>query len=1191
MRRITWGIAGLLVCASIHAEAQLSAVDDVEGYAGNPIGQLGGTGDWTSLWGLSEQNGGGVYLSTNSRIDGINSIGLYGLGSSTGQSISRAFPPCDSTLTFRVSMRADYNVASTNTPANNRRLAFTIRAGNGASHFSNQRLSFFFAAGSSSFQWFDGADRSSNAVVFAITNVYDLTVHAHPSTRTYSFVISNRASGAWFASGGSWTGGYNGEALGSVACLMRGPSGAGNDAFFDGFSVEAPFYVAPPMQRLPIREGDLWRYWKGASTPALQGTNQWFRPEFDDIGWLGPAPSGFGYGDCDDGTELSDMPNNYISIFTRKRFVVDDPSTISALTLAADYDDGAIIYLNGHEIMRLNMPAGVVSRHTAALGAHEASRGEGLSPPNEKEFYALDPSLLLTGTNLIAVAGHNVSTNSSDFSLIVELYTNASLTRGPFLQMPNRGRAAAVVWRTAALTNGAVDFGTDVSYASGTVSNTAIGRDHTAHLSGLAPGTTYFYRVRAGHEVLAEGLAFRTRPEADQPFRFVVIGDHGQGTPGMYAIANLVNARTDFDAIMTVGDNIYGISPCNMDGAPGWYDPYWFRLYGPAMSRVATFPALGNHDWDTASGQYMVDYFRLPTNGPVNHIGKNYSFEFGNMYVAVIDTEPYEDNNTNAMAEINAWLSADLAAATQRWRIAFLHRPPHTSKGGHDDNLGVKSNIVPILNTHGVHLVFQGHNHWYERINPINGTHYLTVGGSGAGLYTANPRKDYSARLVNDRHSYAIVQVDGGYMRVEAVDDTGATIDVFEIDLDHPFALDGVLDDASWQRASNGLNLYAAIRGPYLYLATQDAGEGSDHFIYLADMISTQRPANWSKSGTIMQWGAFLADENDNAFQGWFGPSGTPLTNFTLYRSATSGLNNNDTNGNGVLEGTVHVSGHFGVFPDRLYLAAAPFLTTNGGILISAAQVPAGNGNGHIESNEFLLVFTRDLALDLPVPVVATNSPLEAGMVASLDGSSSYSPANLTLTFSWSQVGGPGGLLEQVSQPIASFGLTQNVAAVETSIFALIVHDGRFAETALVRQAFFPLVDSDGDGLSDQEELSGLNNHFTPNHPNGNTTNPFNLDTDADGLSDGHEAVAGTDPNASVSRFELTHSSVQMSGEVLLCWSSESGRQYAVRVATNLFSSWNLIASNLAATPPQNSFTNPAPAMASDFYAVDVKAP
>lgn len=111
--------------------------------------------------------------------------------------------------------------------------------------------------------------------------------------------------------------------------MMRGPSGTGNDAFLDSVSLSAPDYAAPSLPRLPIREGDAWRYFKGTSTPAAQGTNQWYHGDFDDSAWLGPSPSGFGYDDGDDATYLNDMAG-YLSVFTRKTFVVADTSTRDA---------------------------------------------------------------------------------------------------------------------------------------------------------------------------------------------------------------------------------------------------------------------------------------------------------------------------------------------------------------------------------------------------------------------------------------------------------------------------------------------------------------------------------------------------------------------------------------------------------------------------------------------------------------------------------------------------------------------------------------------------------------------------------------------------------------------------------------------------------------------------------------------
>jgi len=55
--------------------------------------------------------------------------------------------------------------------------------------------------------------------------------------------------------------------------------------------------------------------------------------------------------------------------------------------------------------------------------------------------------------------------------------------------------------------------------------------------------------------------------------------------------------------------------------------------------------------------------------------------------------------------------------------------------------------------------------------------------------------------------------------------------------------------------------------------------------------------------------------------------------------------------------------------------------------------------------------------------------------------------------------------------------------------------------------------DCDNDGLTNDEEITGVDDPLTPADPNGNTTDPNNADSDGDGISDGQEALDGTDPN------------------------------------------------------------------------------
>jgi hypothetical protein len=924
-----------------------------------------------------------------------------------------------------------------------------------------------------------------------------------------------------------------------------------------------------------IGEGDLWRYYKGSSTPPAQGGLNWTQPGFSDATWGPASPSGFGYGDDDDATIFTDMVNSYASVFLRRTFTVADPAAITRLTLAVDYDDGFVAYLNGVEIARRNMPAGTITHSTFASSAREASRGEGGANPQEKEFIAINPALLVAGNNVLAISGHNASLNSSDFSLVPELYTNVTLIRGPILQMPSPGQIS-ISWRTDALTDSVVEYGTDTTYSSGSISDPSLVRQHLVTLPQLPPNSTYYYRISSGGVVLAEA-SFQTPRTAEQPFRFSVYGDFGwSAAPGVVAhpptaaVAARVNESGSHFTV-TVGDNIYN------DGQPGLYDPSWFVPYAPINRTAPLFPALGNHDVNNSTnGSYYLHNFYLPENGPAGQLERSYSFDYGSAHFAVVDTNPFAQNNTATMQAIRDWLAADLADTMQPWKFVVLHHPPFTSDGGvHGDNANVKAHLVPLFAQHGVQVVFQGHNHFYERLNAIDGVYYITTGAGGRSLYAPSNRKPYSARLVANEYSYTRIDMHGPRFDLTQINAAGAVIDQLHLDIAHPFRIDGLIDDTSWQRAQNGLRLYAAIRGNHLYVATQDAGEGSDHFIYVANVAGTMRPANWAKAGQVMQWSAFLADENDNAFQGWYDANSAQINNTAIARSMTSGLNNNPPANNGVLEGTLHLTSHFGSFPAQLHLAAAPYGTAEGGALVHQAQVPAGNGNGNIEPNEFLIINTRDLALDLPTSNAGAAQTAEAGMPVQLNGSGT-SPSGLPLSFSWSQLSGPAVTITRANEQVAFFSLSFNVEELTTLTFQLRVNDTRFDTDSQVTVQLYPMVDSDGDGLSDQEELTGIDNVLTAANPGGHTTNPNNPDTDADGMSDGDEALAGTDPNSATSRFAAA--AVALAGEVVtLSWSSVPGRVYQVQTKSDLAAgTWSDYGKPITAEEPVTTHEVPA---------------
>ncbi len=161
------------------------------------------------------------------------------------------------------------------------------------------------------------------------------------------------------------------------------------------------------------------------------------------------------------------------------------------------------------------------------------------------------------------------------------------------------------------------------------------------------------------------------------------------------------------------------------------------------------------------------------------------------------------------------------------------------------------------------------------------------------------------------------------------------------------FNMDGQLDPAAELIATNATQrLYAVVEGNRLYVATDDAGEGYDVFIYLSDNPGSLTPANWTKSGQVAAWDAFLADENDNDYESWFDAAGSV--------EAATGANG------GVLEGVIDLVAEFGTLPDDLYLAVALFDSADGGSLASMLQLASSlNGDGNVDAAEFVKLDLR----------------------------------------------------------------------------------------------------------------------------------------------------------------------------------------------------------------------------------------
>lgn len=228
----------------------------------------------------------------------------------------------------------------------------------------------------------------------------------------------------WF----TWTPG-EADGPGTVAIPVRvTDSGAPNLSRSGSFEVEVQEVNAPPVLRpgevsvqtnsvTLVAARALWRYLDDGSDAGVV----WRSPTFDDSAWsIGAAP--LGYGDPHIATTVSYGPNasaKRTTTYFRIPFLAEDPDRVTALTLALLRDDGAVVYINGQEVLRDNMPSGAISHTTFALS--------GIGGADEVAYhpYELVPELL-QGVNVLAVEMHQHSLNSSDLGF--DLFLTAEET-------------------------------------------------------------------------------------------------------------------------------------------------------------------------------------------------------------------------------------------------------------------------------------------------------------------------------------------------------------------------------------------------------------------------------------------------------------------------------------------------------------------------------------------------------------------------------------------------------------------------------------------------------------------------------------------------------------------------------------------------------------------------------------------
>ena len=329
----------------------------------------------------------------------------------------------------------------------------------------------------------------------------------------------------------------------------------------------------------------------------------------------------------------------------------------------------------------------------------------------------------------------------------------------------------------------------------------------TVTLTGLDPMTRYTYSVRTdGGSSEEYSFATGPLPKSPAPFTFLVFGDSQSGHPlrPNYApwhdtLTAAYSRNPDARFLMNVGDPV----------EVGQYAMHWINWFSAAkdvIARIPEMPVQGNHETyvdanesATARPAYFTSQFKVFTNGPDGLRGQTYSFDYGDVHIAVIDSQQDEESAIAGplLPRQAAWLADDLARSARTWKLVFFHKTPYYNVAARA-NEALRSAIGSVCESHGVDMVFNAHDHCIARTYPIKdgrimsrpseGTVYYVTGRSGAKFYNDLTWKVWDAFFYDpqDQGCYLTVRIDGPRLTVHAFKVDGTPIDTYTIDKADP---------------------------------------------------------------------------------------------------------------------------------------------------------------------------------------------------------------------------------------------------------------------------------------------------------------------------------------------------------------------------------------------------------------------
>ena len=332
----------------------------------------------------------------------------------------------------------------------------------------------------------------------------------------------------------------------------------------------------------------------------------------------------------------------------------------------------------------------------------------------------------------------------------------SSIIIGPFPQNTSKD-STYIIWQTDIKTlNNSVYYGL-YSNCNDAIHKNNLTEFHKIKLDDLNPSTKYYYKVKSD-EVESDIHCFNTSFEVNASIKFIAYGD----TRGVWdnwknasIVAKAINEEKPNFVIHT-GDIVK-----DGENISQWIDFFSISNYAHNCS---IYPVLGNHEY---YGDPYFKYFSISGNGHW------YSFDNGPIHFIGLDSNKKNIFNPNQII----WLYNDLKSNENTYTIVFFHHPPYSS-GNHGSSYIIRLLWKPIFTIFNVDIVFNGHDHIYER-GYVNNIYYIITGGGGAPLYKVG-EKWWTINSEQSYH-YCLINANQNELSFQAKKPDGSVIDSFII--------------------------------------------------------------------------------------------------------------------------------------------------------------------------------------------------------------------------------------------------------------------------------------------------------------------------------------------------------------------------------------------------------------------------